>query len=155
MGIFDFIKDAGEKIGIGRGEPAPDPTEELDELKKANMLHRVITGMNLPITGLRVEFDDGVATLHGTAETQQAKEHAILFAGNVNGVAQVDDRMEVVAPEPEAEFYTIQKGDSLSLIAKAKYGDPMKWTQLFEANREVIKDPDLIYPGQQIRIPAL
>ena len=98
MGLFDFIKDAGEKIGIGRDEPKADPNEELNELKKAQMLQRVVAGMNLPIQNLRIEFDDGVATIHGTAETQQAKEHAVLFCGNVAGVAQVDDRMEVVAP---------------------------------------------------------
>lgn len=154
MGIFDFIKDAGEKIGIGKDEPAPDANEELDELKKANMLHRIVTGMKLPITDLKVEFDDGVATVHGTAETQQAREQAILFCGNVNGVARVDDRMVVVAPEPEAQFYTVKSGDSLSKIAKEVYGDAMKYTDLFEANTPMLKNPDMIYPGQVLRIPA-
>ena len=60
-----------------------------------------------------------------------------------------------MAIEVKPVFYTIQKGDSLSKVAQAQYGDPMKWKALFEANREVIKDPDLIYPGQQIRIPEL
>ena len=59
------------------------------------------------------------------------------------------------APEPEATFYTVQSGDSLSKIAKEYYGDAMKYPEIFEANREVIKDPDLIYPGQKIRIPKL
>ena len=51
--------------------------------------------------------------------------------------------------------YTIVSGDSLSKIAKRYYGDAMKYPLIFEANREVIKNPDLIYPGQQIRIPKL
>ena len=53
------------------------------------------------------------------------------------------------------EFYTIKKGDTLSHIAKHFYGNAMKYPQIFEANREVIKDVDLIYPGQVIRIPKL
>jgi len=153
VGIFDFVRDAGKKIGIGKGEPKPDASEELDELKKANMLHRVVSGMNLPIKNLRIEFDDGVATIHGTAETQQAKEHAILFCGNVNGVARVDDRMEVVAPEPEAKFYTVKSGDTLSKIAKEFYGDAMKYPTIFDANTPMLENPDLIYPGQVLRIP--
>jgi nucleoid-associated protein YgaU len=63
--------------------------------------------------------------------------------------------VKVKEPEPELKYYTIVKGDSLSKIAKEVYGDYKKWTELFEANREVIKDPDLIYPGQTIRIPDL
>ena len=160
MGIFDFVKNAGEKIGIGADEPAPttpaadSAAEELAELKQARLLQRVVTGMNLPISNLNVEFDDGVATLHGTAETQAAKEHAILFVGNVNGVARVDDRMEVVAPEPEATFYTVQPGDSLSKIAKEVYGDAMKYPVIFEANTPMLENPDKIYPGQVLRIPT-
>ncbi len=53
------------------------------------------------------------------------------------------------------EFYTIQKGDTLSKIAKTFYGNAMKYPVIFEANREVIKDANLIYPGQVIRIPKL
>ena len=55
----------------------------------------------------------------------------------------------------EPTFYTIQKGDTLSKIAKAEYGSAGQWHALFEANREIIEDPDLIYPGQMIRIPDL
>ena len=54
-----------------------------------------------------------------------------------------------------ARFYVIQKGDTLYAVAKEFYGDGMKYPQLFEANREVIEDPDKIYPGQKIRIPEL
>ncbi|NNM32380.1 MAG: peptidoglycan-binding protein LysM [Gemmatimonadetes bacterium] len=153
MGIFDFIKDAGEKIGIGRDEPKPDANEELDELKKANMLHRVVSGMNLGIEDLRIEFDDGTATIYGTAPSQKARESAVLFCGNVNGVARVDDRMTVVEPEPEAQFYTVKSGDSLSKIAKEFYGDAMKYNDIFEANTPMLKNADLIYPGQVLRIP--
>jgi len=50
--------------------------------------------------------------------------------------------------------YTVQKGDSLSKIAKHEYGDANKWRKIFEANKDIIKDPDLIYPGQELKIPS-
>jgi len=49
--------------------------------------------------------------------------------------------------------YIVVKGDSLSKIAKREYGDANKWRTIYEANRDLIKDPDLIYPGQSLRIP--
>ena len=69
------------------------------------------------------------------------------------------------APEPEAaqpdaantpagKRYTVVAGDSLSKIAKREYGDASAWHRIYEANREIIKDPDLIYPGQTLQIPA-
>ena len=61
----------------------------------------------------------------------------------------------VSAPPLQAkvEYYIIQKGDTLSAIAKRYYGKANDYPRIFEANREVIKDADLIYPGQKIRIP--
>jgi nucleoid-associated protein YgaU len=50
--------------------------------------------------------------------------------------------------------YTVVAGDSLSKIAKREYGDANAWTRIYEANRDIIKDPDLIYPGQTLKIPA-
>ena len=49
--------------------------------------------------------------------------------------------------------YVVQKGDSLSKIAKKEYGDAGDWRKIFEANRDLIKDPDLIHPGQTLKIP--
>jgi nucleoid-associated protein YgaU len=53
----------------------------------------------------------------------------------------------------EARTYTVVKGDSLSKIAKALMGDARKWRAIYEANKDIIKNPDLIYPGQVIKIP--
>ena len=50
--------------------------------------------------------------------------------------------------------YTVVAGDSLSRIAKREYGDANAWHRIYEANRDSIKDPDLIYPGQTLEIPA-
>ncbi|HEX4959673.1 MAG TPA: LysM peptidoglycan-binding domain-containing protein [Thermoanaerobaculia bacterium] len=58
------------------------------------------------------------------------------------------------SPEPEEQTYTIASGDSLSKIAKHFYGDASRWREIFDANSDVIKDPDMIYPGQTIKIPS-
>ena len=77
----------------------------------------------------------------------------VLAVGNTEGIAKVDDQIGVVKKEPEATYYTVLKGDTLSKIAKANYGDPMKYPVIFEANRPMLTDPGKIYPGQVLRIP--
>jgi len=57
-------------------------------------------------------------------------------------------------PDPAPRTYTVVAGDSLSKIAKRFYGDANKWQRIFEANRDTIKNPDLIHPGQVLKIPA-
>ena len=49
--------------------------------------------------------------------------------------------------------YVVVKGDTLSKIAQRAYGDARQWRKIYEANKDMIKDPDLIYPGQSFRIP--
>ena len=63
------------------------------------------------------------------------------------------------APQPAStvssgKTYIVVKGDSLSKIAKREYGDANKWRTIYEANRDLIKDPDLIYPGQELKVPG-
>ena len=57
------------------------------------------------------------------------------------------------APSDQGQSYTVQSGDSLSKIAKRVYGDANKWHTIFEANRDKIKNPDLIHPGQVLTLP--
>ena len=141
MGLFDFAKDMGKKI-FGGGD---DPAEKIKESIEQN---------NPGIRELGVGYEAGIVDLSGKADSADAVEKAVLLAGNVKGVTEVKiDKMEAPAPAPEVEYYTIVSGDSLSRIAKKYYGKAMDYPKLFEANREVIKDPDLIYPGQKIRIP--
>lgn len=53
-----------------------------------------------------------------------------------------------------ATTYTVRSGDTLSEIAKREYGDAGEWRRIFEANRDQIDNPDLIQPGQELRIPG-
>ena len=57
------------------------------------------------------------------------------------------------APADQARSYTVQSGDNLSKIAKHVYGDPNKWHAIYDANRDKIKNPDLIQPGQVLTLP--
>ncbi len=143
MGLFDFVKSIGEKVFGSKDDPAAKIREHLES-------------RGLGITNLTVEFqeDNGKVFLAGQAPSPEAKEKAVLLAGNVKGVAEVYAE-KLTAPEQKAkvEYYIIQSGDTLSKIAKKYLGDAMAYPKIFEANREVIKDANLIYPGQKIRIP--
>jgi nucleoid-associated protein YgaU len=76
------------------------------------------------------------------------------MAGNVMHVETVTaDALKAPAMVEEVDFYLIESGDTLSAIALRFYGDASAYPRIFEANREVIKDPNLIFPGQKIRIP--
>lgn len=146
MGLLDFLKDKGKDLFGGNEDNAAETIKK--EVERA-------LGSN--ISNLGVQYSDGKVRLSGSAKSHAAKEKAALIAGNVKGVSNVDDDALKVAGEPVAKassFYTIQSGDTLSKIAAAKLGNASDYTKIFEANREVIEDPDKIYPGQVIRIPA-
>lgn len=141
MGLFDFFKDMGEKIFGSEDEAAEKIKENIE-------------ASNPGIQNLNVAYHDGVVELTGTADSAEAMEKAVLMAGNVKGVSEVKADGVSAPPQPApVEYYIIQKGDSLSAIAKRYYGNAKDYPRIFDANREVIKNPDLIYPGQKIRIP--
>lgn len=154
MGIFDFVKNAGREAGIGKDDTGGSEEERLDELKEGNKLLRLILEMDQGIENPKVKYDDGVATVSGKAPSQEVKENTILVIGNVKGVRKVDDRIEVDDSAPQSTFYTVESGDTLSGIAKKKYGDASRHREIFEANRATLDDPDRIYPGQVLRIPG-
>lgn len=144
MGLFSFVKDIGASI-FGGGD---NEAEEIEKLLNKDLPNK--------ISNLNVDFNDGEVSLAGECDSHATKEKAVLLAGNIKGVGDVNaDKLTAPPAKEETEFYTVKSGDSLSKIAKRYYGDPMKYPVLFEANREVIKDPDLIYPGQQLRVPKL
>lgn len=143
MGLFDFVKDIGTKL-FNRDEEA------------AEKIKKHIEANNPGISGLEVTFDKGVVSLSGQAASAEAMEKAVLLAGNVEGVTEVNASSLQAPPEQEkVEYYIIRKGDTLSAIAKQFYGNASEYPRIFEANREVIRDPNLIYPGQKIRIPLV
>jgi len=142
MGLFDFVSSMGKKLFSKDDDAA-------DSIKAA------IEEDNPGISNLGVTFDNGKVSLTGDADSSEAMEKAVLIAGNVKGVSDVDaSGVNAPAMTESVQYYTIVSGDTLSKIAKEFLGNAMDYPKIFEANREVIKDANLIYPGQKIRIPT-
>lgn len=162
MGMFSFIKEAGEKLfGIGKAEaaqPAAPSPEQAAALSKTagDAIATYVGSMGLKVEALAVDFDaaSGAVSVSGVAPDQATREKVVLCCGNVAHVTQVNDLMTVSTPEPESQMYTVVKGDNLSKISKQFYGTPNKYPQIFEANKPMLTHPDKIYPGQVLRIPA-
>ncbi len=160
MGIFSFIKNAGANIfGIGKTteEEAVEAAEKAAFIarEKANKLTSAVEALGFEVLDLNIEVEADNVTVWGQANSQETKEKVVLVLGNTEGIATVDDRMTVVVEEPEAQFHTVVKGEYLSKIAKKYYGNAMKYPVIFEANKPMLTDPDKIYPGQVLRIPAI
>jgi nucleoid-associated protein YgaU len=167
MGLLSFIREAGEKLfghkEVDDAQEAAAQSQEEDAKARAAQLNAAaaqsildyIASQGLSAEGLDVAFDGATRTItvSGQASDQQTREKIVLCCGNVQGVGAVDDQMTVAQSEPEAVFYTVVRGDTLSRIAKEHYGNANKYPQIFEANRPMLSHPDKIYPGQVLRIP--
>jgi nucleoid-associated protein YgaU len=147
MGLFDFAADIGKNVfGIGDANAA----DQIKENIEAN---------NPGVSDLVVSLDDEICTVGGTCDSVEAKEKVVLMAGNMKGVGSVNgDSLSAPAPAAEVvvvetEYYTIVSGDTLGGIAAKFLGKGSRYPEIFEANREVIEDPNKIFPGQKIRIP--
>lgn len=161
MDLFGFAKDVGRRL-FRKDEEA------------AQKIREHILANNPGVEDLEVTFDKGIVGLKGRCTRADAWQKCVLMAGNVEGVVDVyatgltpfvapkpqevpvggpHQHAEVTPGAPREEYYVIKKGDTLSHIAQRYYGKASRWKDLFEANREVILDPDKIFPGQKIRIP--
>ena len=145
MGLFDFAKDIGRQLFNTDAEAADNIKQDL-EIKFSGL------------EDLDVDFDDGVCTVSGRCPNEATRDRVVLVAGNVQGVEKVGaDGLTDPEPPPEEkekfEIYEIAKGDSLSKIAERFYGKASLYHRIHEANKELIPDPDKIYPGQKIKIP--
>ena len=182
MGLFDFVRDAGEKIfgkkedhdAARKDQPGAKPGAApaggaaktgptWDEVRE-KALTQLLEKHGFGVTGLDVDVAGERVTVSGKVPSQEVREKVVLVLGNTAGIAQVDDRLVVERKEPagtaaapkesEAQFYTVKPGDTLSKIAKQYYGNANKYPTIFEANRPMLQNPDKIYPGQVLRIPA-
>lgn len=144
MGVFDFIKNVGEKL-FGASEANAAPADKIkEELKKHG----------LDGDDVKVVVDGDTVKIEGTAPSQEAREKIIIAAGNTLGTAKVEENLKVADGGKEPKFYTVKKGDTLSEIAQSQLGKASRYNEIFEANKPMLKHPDKIYPGQVLRIPA-
>ena len=166
MGLISFVKNAGKKLLGMDDEPAPAPVPSSDGpspaevaalagRRQAARLVRFVQGLGFDVENLSVRVDGDTATVSGSVDSQADREKIVLAIGNTEGIAGVNDNLEVSNPEPEATFHTVERGDTLSGIAKKHYGKGSKYMVIFEANKPMLEDPDKIYPGQVLRIPPL
>ncbi|PLW70702.1 peptidoglycan-binding protein LysM [Pseudohalioglobus lutimaris] len=174
MGLFDFIQEAGEALAEkAMGSTASDELTKTVEVspERVNQLRgeqiaSAIAKLDIDGEQVNVAVDGSVATLTGSAPSQEALEKMVLCAGNQRGIGKVDCQLEVdavaaaaaagsSAPAAASTFYTVKSGDTLGKIAQEHYGEASKYTVIFEANKPMLSDPDKIFPGQQLRIPAL
>lgn len=151
MGLFSFIKGAGAKL-FGKKKAEVEAVTAPVELSKIDALKAEVARLGIPVNDLNIELAETVV-VSGETSTNADREKIILALGNVEGVACVDDTINVLNPEPESVFHAVKSGDTLSKISKEVYGDPMKYNAIFEANRPMLEHPDKIYPGQILRIP--
>ena len=144
MGMFNFVKEAGEKLW--------DSVTGGDDSSKKLQDH--INKLGLPDSDkVNVNVQGDTVTVSGDGISQELKEKILVAAGNVAGITKVDDKVTVSDTAREANLYTVKKGDTLSAISKQVYGDPNQYNKIFEANKPMLSHPDKIYPGQVLRIP--
>ena len=139
MGLLNFVKNAGKKLFGGEAEAATE-----DTLKKE------IEDLGLDHKGLDIKVDGDSVKVSGKAMDQETKEKVLIALGNVEGIATVQDDAEGDLPRT----HTVEKGDSLWKIAEETLGSGARYQEIFEANKPMLSDPDKIYPGQVLRIPA-
>ena len=146
MGLFDFVKDAGEKLwdSLKGGNDSDNGSKVEDHLKKTG-----VPGADK----VSVKVENGKAVVTGDGLTQEQKEKIQVAVGNVAGIGSVENNVAVTDTAAEASYYTVKSGDTLSAISKQVYGDPNKYNQIFEANKPMLSHPDKIYPGQVLIIP--
>ncbi len=139
MGLFSFLKN------IGKAHASENPTTE--------DINKEIADLGLEAEGVELKVEGDKVVIEGEAPSQELLEKIVLAAGNSKGIASVETNASVADGGAEAEFHTVEKGDTLSAIAKKVYGDANRYPEIFEANKPMLKSPDLIYPGQVLRIP--
>ncbi len=148
MGLLSFLKGAGSSV-FG-GESAEEKAVKIKS-------HLETFGFDTSMVNINVTEEK--VTLSGTAKNIDEKQKMVATAGNIDGISEVEDQLETVAPisfelpDMSKSFYTVKSGDFLSKIAAEVYGDSNQYQKIFEANKPMLEHPDKIYPGQVLYIP--
>ncbi|WP_166417801.1 peptidoglycan-binding protein LysM [Cochlodiniinecator piscidefendens] len=137
MGLWSFMKDTGKSLFGG------------DDTPNEEALKQEITDLGLEAEGVDISVEGDQVKISGKGLSAEAQEKVILAVGNVAGVASVESDIK-----DEPNFHTVEKGDTLSAVAKKTLGNANRYHEIFEANKPMLSHPDKIYPGQVLRIPT-
>jgi nucleoid-associated protein YgaU len=148
MGIISFLKTAGEHIFSNQHDDykAQKAEEIVAHLKK----------LGLKPHSLVVEVEKDTAILKGQLDSEKERIQIITAVGNINGIGQVDNRLRIPGVnelDVKRQFYVVQAGDTLGMIADRFYGDPRATQRIYDANSHMMNHPEQIYPGQTLVIP--
>lgn len=159
MAIWDFVKNAGKSV-FGKAEAATPSAPTPSAPAQSDDTARKVAALKAELRALKLDSDDVHLTLKGDTVKVESRgadratmEKLILAVGNIEGIASVDADLPEEATQKAPVFHTVQKGETLSAIAKEYLGSANKYHAIFEANRPMLSDPDKIYPGQTLRIP--
>ncbi len=141
MGLLSFAKDIGKSL-FG---------DDDDDAAATDALNKELDDLGLDASGVEVKKEGDEVVVTGSPADKSLKEKILLALGNVKGIAGVKDDTD---DNSEGVYHTVEKGDTLWAIAEKTMGDGNKYNEIFEANKPMLTDPDLIYPGQVLRIPA-
>ena len=123
---------------------------------KAKYQNVLDLGEKLKIQNGDVKVDGNKIHIKGTANTQYDKDRLWDEIKASGGENPSDIMADInVADTSVYARHTVESGESLSKIAKQYYKDPMKYNTIFEANRDILKNPDVIHPGQELIIPNM
>lgn len=113
-------------------------------------------GLELNIKNGDVREEDGKLKIWGTAKNQYEKNLLWDKIKEIGGENPKDIMADITVEDSTVyAHHTVKKGESLSKIAKKYYGNAMKYNAIFEANKRILKNPDIIHPGQELIIPNL
>jgi LysM repeat protein len=136
--------------------------------EKINDAVDVINKSDLGVTGLKAKIDGKVVTLEGQAANLDAKGRVMLEFNKMVKTENTINKIQVqgaVAPTSlpspgapavgEAQIYEVKSGDTLGAIAQRFYGKASLYPKIFDANRDILTNPDLIKVGQKLKIPKV
>lgn len=152
---FDIVDDPVDVSGVGTGFEGAFSARVRD----GNGTQLVLTSIHAGGTGIWGNYHVSMP-LGGAPGTTTGTLEVFEFSAKGDGtelnkvVVPVSFGPALISPFHGFEQYTVVPGDTLSAIAQQKYGDANLWPRIFDANRDEISNPDLIFPGQVLRIPT-
>lgn len=164
MAQFKFISDAGIQLAeikqkgahtASKSRKVEDKEDDYLNHAASERLEQQVHELGLSVKSLNIQVEDATVHLSAVVANQELKEKLILLVGNVQGISEVQEQVQVDQKGEEAHFHTVTIEDSLKLIAQKYLENQERFSEIIEANKPFISDENDLYPGMVIRIPSL